>query len=323
MKLKLPSEKKIITFGAINAFGDKRKGFEQLAEALIHLQDKEKYHVVTFGSSNLEILESFGIDYTQLGTINDDQKLAEIYSAADLFVAPSIEEAFGKTIIESMACGTPVIAFNATGPKDIITHEINGYLAKAYDSIDLAKGIKFIVNHHDLNEMSENAIRAVQKYYSPHIVANQYNTLYRQVINKDRSSKHSELENLDHYFTNIKSEYELFLDKEWNDYNKWYVFLNKRKELINIIGKRRVAIYGTGSFGQELFEILHYYKIQVDTFIDSNILKHGTILNDLMISSLEYCKDCFIFIASTWYQEIEDIICTNGFSKNDYIISSK
>ncbi|MEG3066598.1 glycosyltransferase [Acetomicrobium sp.] len=78
-------------------------------------------------------------DFTNFGFLQDLISLRLLYSAADIFVAPSLMEAFGKTIAEAMACGTPVVAFDANGPKDIIDHEINGYLAKPFEPEDLKK----------------------------------------------------------------------------------------------------------------------------------------------------------------------------------------
>ena len=51
------------------------------------------------------------------------------------------QEAFGQTAFERLACGTPVVCFDATGLLDIVEHQINGYLAKPFDTSDLAAGI--------------------------------------------------------------------------------------------------------------------------------------------------------------------------------------
>ncbi|MDX1796241.1 MAG: glycosyltransferase family 1 protein [Hydrogenovibrio sp.] len=56
------------------------------------------------------------------------EELATYYASSDVFVFPSLTDTFGVVNIESIACGTPVAAFPVTGPKDIITPGVNGYL---------------------------------------------------------------------------------------------------------------------------------------------------------------------------------------------------
>ena len=70
-----------------------------------------------------------------------------VYSAADVFIAPSLAESFGYVILESLCCGTPVVAFNVGGIPDLIVHKENGYLAKYKDADDLAKGIEFCIEN--------------------------------------------------------------------------------------------------------------------------------------------------------------------------------
>jgi glycosyltransferase involved in cell wall biosynthesis len=65
--------------------------------------------------------------------------LAELYHAADVTVLASvISEAFGRTVIESMACGTPVVASNAGGIPEILTGEFEQYLVPVGDHRALA-----------------------------------------------------------------------------------------------------------------------------------------------------------------------------------------
>src|SRR5690606_11500957 len=77
------------------------------------------------------------------GSLNNEIQLAEFYNTCDVFVSPTLEESFGLTILESIACGTPVVAFNVGGIPDIVEHKIHGYLSKYLDSSDLAKGIEW------------------------------------------------------------------------------------------------------------------------------------------------------------------------------------
>lgn len=54
-------------------------------------------------------------------------ELAKYYASCDVFVFPSLTDTLGVVMIEAIACGTPVAAFNVTGPRDIITNGVNGF----------------------------------------------------------------------------------------------------------------------------------------------------------------------------------------------------
>lgn len=138
--LEIKTDKKLILFGAVNAASDKRKGAKYLIEALKKL-NPEEYILGIFGSKDVDLdLEQF--EYKNFGRVNDDLHLALIYNAADVFVAPSLQENLANTVMESLTCGTPVVAFEIGGMPDMISHGENGYLAKPYESADLAKGIE-------------------------------------------------------------------------------------------------------------------------------------------------------------------------------------
>ena len=135
--------KKVILFGADKALENATKGFSYLVEALRRM-DGSKYVAVCFGKApEKDRIQLPNIDIKYPGTIQDEKKLAAWYSLADVFVAPSIQEAFGYTVCEALACGTPVTAFAVGGMLDQIDHRENGYLARLYDVEDLAEGIEF------------------------------------------------------------------------------------------------------------------------------------------------------------------------------------
>ena len=92
-----------------------------------------------------------------LGTLHDEVSLTLLYAAVDAFVAPSLQENLANTVMEALACGTPCVAFNIGGMRDMVEHMRNGYLAKPFDATDLATGIEYILNCPDSNELSRNA----------------------------------------------------------------------------------------------------------------------------------------------------------------------
>jgi glycosyltransferase involved in cell wall biosynthesis len=181
----LPINKKLILFGAMDATSDHRKGFDLLYEGIKQLAAKwsGKAELVVFGAGEPENPPDFGLPVHYLGLLHDDVSLALLYSAADIMVVPSRQEAFGQTASESLACGTPVVAFGVTGLLDIVDHQINGYLAKPFDTSDLAAGIDWVLSddkrHKDLCiKASEKAVAA----FDIETIAKQYAELYESII---------------------------------------------------------------------------------------------------------------------------------------------
>lgn len=148
--------------------------------------EQNEIEVLIFGASNNnnQLKQYFNTIY--LGNIKDEVLLAIAYSAADVMVVPSIQEAFGQTASEAMSCATPVVAFGATGLLDIIDHKENGYLAKPYEAEDLANGIKWCFDNNINNTLSEKAREKVLKCFTLEIVAREYKELYNSLLCKNK-----------------------------------------------------------------------------------------------------------------------------------------
>ncbi|MBN1250938.1 MAG: glycosyltransferase family 4 protein [Bacteroidales bacterium] len=185
-KLNLPLNKKLILFGSANIM-DERKGFHYLKEALLDLNSdsanyKNEIELVVFGKSNSEYLNSIPFIYHDLGIIKDENTIVDIYNIADLFVLPSLEDNLPNTIMESLACGTPVVAFNTGGIPEMINHRQNGYIAEYKSITDLKEGIKYLISHKNIEVLSKKAIIKVNEEYNEKIVARQYSSLYKSII---------------------------------------------------------------------------------------------------------------------------------------------
>ena len=190
--LHLPPNVPLLMFGAIGGGADPRKGFDLLREALVFLKkaqlknpqsDLQQLELVIFGQHAPEQAEDFGFPVHYMGHVHDDLSLRLLYSAADVMVVPSRQEAFGQTASESLACGTPVAAFNATGLKDVLEHQVSGYLAKPFDAQDLANGIEWLYSElRKSNQLNLAArARAIDTFSYP-VVAKQYEAIYRQAL---------------------------------------------------------------------------------------------------------------------------------------------
>lgn len=182
--LGIKTDKKIILVGS-TSLKDLYKGFSKYIDSLKYL-DKNEYFLCFFGNSDNECIKKLGFDYKIFGYLNDNISLKLMYSSADVFVAPSMIEAFGKTLAEAMACSTPVVCFDATGPKDIVTHKENGYKAQPFDTKDLAKGIEWVLNHRHYEELCQSARDKVLRAFDNVVVAKQYIEIYQEIINTQR-----------------------------------------------------------------------------------------------------------------------------------------
>lgn len=184
----LPQDKKLILFGAIDSTSDKRKGFQFLQPALQALANNEwenEIELIVFGSSKPPTPPELSMKTHYLGHLPGDLSLGLLYAAADVMLVPSIQEAFGQTASEAMACGTPVVAFGATGLLDIVEHKRTGYLAQPFDAEDLAKGIAWVLEDDERwQALSHQARQKVEDEFAIESVAQRYAELYREVLER-------------------------------------------------------------------------------------------------------------------------------------------
>ena len=104
-----------------------------------------------------------------------------LYNIADVMVVPSLTEVFGQTASEAMACETPVVAFQCTGIQEVVDHEVNGYLARPYESEDLAAGILWCLENNEKNKLGRAARDKAMREYCFEKVSNRYMDLYNSV----------------------------------------------------------------------------------------------------------------------------------------------
>ena len=182
--LGIPQNKKVLMFSAIS-MKDQRKGGELLLKALKILPEKLKKDTVILllGHMGESIAEAAGIEAINLGYISNDMIKAAVYSSADLFILPTRAEAFGIVIIESFACGTPVVAFDVGGVPETVRHGITGYLAKRESYEDLSSGIiQLLDDKARLNQIKENCRDIAVKEYSMDLYIKRHVKLYQDVI---------------------------------------------------------------------------------------------------------------------------------------------
>lgn len=180
--LGLRVDKRIVLVGS-TSLKVSYKGTDLFVKAMSKLPHDD-YLVLSFGNDGGALREKLKQEVRSLGYLTDDLSLRIAYSAADVFVAPSIMEPFGKTIVESMACGTPVVCFDATGPKDIVEHKVTGYKASPFSVEDLAGGIRYVACLGEEGQLGQAARRSALGRFDKSVVASCYVDLYKEVIEK-------------------------------------------------------------------------------------------------------------------------------------------
>lgn len=189
--LSIPAEKFVILTGFMPSKNDKHKGTSYLIEALEELAkrpeiENETIELVVFGNKDEKNIPKFPFKTSFLGTISKEEHLAKCYSAADVFVVPSLEDNLPNTVMEALSCATPVVAFKTGGIPDMVQHLENGYLAAYKNSSDLADGIQWLMLHKDNYELQKQCRLSVLENYSPEVIAHQHIALYEQIY-KDQT----------------------------------------------------------------------------------------------------------------------------------------
>ncbi|MEM6612587.1 MAG: glycosyltransferase family 4 protein [Cyanobacteria bacterium P01_C01_bin.72] len=184
--LKLPQDKQLVLFLSLNATSDQRKGFHLLQPALQKLSQsgwREKLELMVVGASQPETPPELGFKAHYLGMMRDDLTLALAYSAADVFVAPSIQDNLPNTVLEATACGTPSVAFDIGGMPDMIKHQHNGYLARPLVVEDLAQGLAWVLEDRQRQLTLAQAARAkAEQEFALEVQARRYHALYQEIL---------------------------------------------------------------------------------------------------------------------------------------------
>ncbi len=180
----ISSGKKIILFVSMNV-EDQRKGFDYFKKAIIELENRipnwiETHEILAIGrNSDIKHFKT-KIHYT--GRLSDLNTISKAYSAADVFVAPSLQDNLPNTVIESLACGTPIVAFNIGGMPDMIAHKESGYLATPFSINEISLGIEYCLKN---NLSLKSRSQALSKFQSIE-VAKSYVNLYTELLDENK-----------------------------------------------------------------------------------------------------------------------------------------
>ncbi len=180
--LNIPVDSRIIVFGA-PGINNPRKGFHELLAALIQLRRiYSNLFLLSFGSGTLPT--NIDLANLHLGNVGSNHLLSLIYSSADVFVIPSLQEAFGQTALEAMSCGIPVAGFDTGGIPDMVINGVTGYLADTGNIHGLSYAIDQILKLDEKNykKMADNCRDKVLTGFTINHQADKYIELYQNLL---------------------------------------------------------------------------------------------------------------------------------------------
>ena len=163
----------------------RRKGYSVLAHALSGLRHRiPDLFLLSLGrgAPPLEI-DAPGM---HLESLNNDRLLSVVYSAADLLVAPSLQDNLPNTVLESMACGTPVVGFDIGGIPDMVRPNVTGLVTAPNDVPALRAAITDLLDDSVRRAtLAENCRRIAVQEYALEVQARRYEELYGTMLKEN------------------------------------------------------------------------------------------------------------------------------------------
>src|SRR5919199_1769754 len=178
-RLGLPEDRPLVLFSASD-LNEPRKGLHLLEQALARMDEPPLLALAGAGEVPRHV------ETRWLGSISDDALLAQAYAAADVLAVPTVADALTQTAIESIACGTPCVAFDRGGVTDVVTHE-TGYQARFGDVDDLARGLKTVLE--DSKRYARRCRAIAEEEFTVDLQVRRYVDLYEHVLDERRASR--------------------------------------------------------------------------------------------------------------------------------------
>ena len=180
----------VLMFGA-DTGNEKRKGFAELEAALARMRNdplikdmerQNKLTILALGPLTAD-MSRLGLHVKSLGYVTDDRLISRLCSAADVFILPSLEDNLPNMMLESMACGTPVLAFRTGGIPDVVQDGVNGLLVPNGDVHDLAERLIKLISDKALRERLGSASTSfMHEAFTPKVQADRYMALFEDLL---------------------------------------------------------------------------------------------------------------------------------------------
>ena len=283
IKMGLHEDGLILLFGSENG-SEKRKGFKELLSAIQICMEYEdfasmardrKISVMCFGHPAKE-LESSGLHMIPLGFLETDENIRSAYCAADIFILPSLEDNLPNTMLESMSCGIPVVAFNIGGMPDVIINEHTGLIVPSGDTRALGNAIVSLTLDRQKREfMSRNCRTIAVEKYTLETQARRYLQLYDDLrqspfVDKQYSTRQYERP-VEHDVAVLETTPGPYINKIYNKVLfKSFVLSLKKQEFI---GTGRISV---------VHRIMRSFKALLEAMMSTRGQKSSTIVTLLL-----------------------------------------
>lgn len=182
-ELGIASGKKVLMFASVQ-LNDPRKGGDLLLKALDSLPQSLKAQTILLLMGASTLTQDVGMPVLSLGYIKDEHKKAVCYSASDLFIFPTRADNHPLVLLESMACGTPMVSFKIGGVPESVRPGVTGYLAEPENVENFRNGIVQLLEDESLrHQMGYNCRAIALEEYDSELYALRHKDLYHQILN--------------------------------------------------------------------------------------------------------------------------------------------
>lgn len=168
---------------AVGGLGSEQlyKGLDRVP-AILRAFRSDEFDLLLFGQLGSQSLPTLRHSMWDIGQLTSSDELSALYSAASMLLFPSRQESFGKTVVEALACGTPVVCFKEGAQAEHITHLRDGYLAR--DLADFQDGISWALEkgRSSLNKTGAGRRDSLRNRYGAEAAAGAHLKLYRELI---------------------------------------------------------------------------------------------------------------------------------------------
>lgn len=170
---------KFLILGVASPWND-RKGLKYFIELANRLEPNYQIMLIGLSKGQIKVLPKniIGLERTE-----STSELAELYSAADVFVNPTLEDTFPTTNLESLACGTPVITFRSGGSPEAIDDK-TGIVVEKDDLEGLEKSI-YLIHERTKEYYQKQCRKRAELYFNKNQCFSNYIELYKQILNLD------------------------------------------------------------------------------------------------------------------------------------------
>lgn len=186
-RLDLSADRDYLLTVALGVDSDRRKGLHLLEPALQSLaRNRDGLELLIVGADSPgNGGPDFGLPTRYLGRIGDEDALAWVYSAANVFVIPSLQENLPNTVVESLACGVPSAGFRIGGMTDLVEDGSTGALATPFDTDDLAQKIAWLLDNANDKDFAGAARQQALANHAEGKVAQRYLALFESHGRRD------------------------------------------------------------------------------------------------------------------------------------------